>query len=85
MNKEPRFGARVFRYPNNELNASNPACYVMEFKKDAGPRLNYDEEMNMIIIEHLVSQSVNPIKKAPWSAMEITTDLSGPTERGLCQ
>jgi len=64
VNKEPRFGARVFRYPNNELNASNPARYVMEFKKDAGPRLNYDEEMNLIIIEHLVSQSGEPNKKS---------------------
>jgi hypothetical protein len=36
----------------------------MEFKKDAGPRLNYDEEMNMIIIEHLVSQSGEPNKKS---------------------
>ena len=43
MNKEPRFGARVFRYPNNELNASNPARYGV-LRKDAGPRLNYDED-----------------------------------------
>lgn len=60
---EPRFGARIFRFPNNELKASNPARYIMEFKKDAGPRLTYDEELGMIIMEHLVSETNEPAKK----------------------
>jgi len=60
---EPRFGARIFRFPNNELKASNPARYIMEFKKDAGPRLTYDDELGMIIMEHLVSESNEPAKK----------------------
>ena len=60
---EPRFGARIFRFPNNELKASNPARYIMEFKRDAGPRLTYDDELGMIIMEHLVSETNEPAKK----------------------
>lgn len=63
VNGEPRFGARIFRYPTNEIKASSPARFIMEFKKDAGPRLNYDEELNMIILEHLVSETGNPLNK----------------------
>lgn len=60
---EPRFGARIFRFPNNSLKASTPARYIMEFKKDAGPRLTYDDELGMIIMEHLVSETNEPAKK----------------------
>ncbi len=35
----------------------------MEFKKDAGARLAYDEDMDMIIFEHLVSETNEPKKK----------------------
>ena len=34
----------------------------MEYKKDAGPRLTFDTDMNMIIMEHLVSESNEPKK-----------------------
>lgn len=39
------------------------ARVIMEFKKDASPRLVYDPEMDMIIMEHLVSESNEPVKK----------------------
>ena len=41
----------------------NPARYVYEFKKEAGPRLRFDDEMNMVIMEHLISESNEPKKK----------------------
>ena len=62
-NDQPIFGGRFFSAPNNSLLASNPSRYVMEFKKEAGPRLTYDDELNMIIMEHLVSESNQPNKK----------------------
>ena len=34
----------------------------MEYKKEAGPRLTYDKDLDMIIVEHLVSES-NEYKK----------------------
>ena len=35
----------------------------MEFKKEAGARLTYDQDLNMIVMEHLVSESNEPAKK----------------------
>ena len=35
----------------------------MEYKKDAAPRLTFDNEMNMIIFEHLISQTGEVQKK----------------------
>jgi len=35
----------------------------MEYKKDASPRLTYDSEMDMIIYEHLISETGEPNKK----------------------
>jgi hypothetical protein len=62
-NEEPVFGANIFSVPNNSLAASRPARFVLEFKKEAGPRLTYDNELNMIVFEHLVSESNEPNKK----------------------
>jgi len=58
----PVFGAPIFRLSPDQ-SASMPSRYIMEFKKDANPRLTYDPDMDMIIIEHLVSESNEPHKK----------------------
>lgn len=40
------------------------ARFIMEFKRDAGARLLYDQELDMIIMEHLVSESNQPKNKS---------------------
>ena len=35
----------------------------MEYKKEAGARLTYDQDLDMIIAEHLVSETNQPDKK----------------------
>ena len=35
----------------------------MEYKKNAGPRLTYDPDMDMIVYEHLISETGEPGKK----------------------
>ena len=35
----------------------------MEYKKNAGARLTYDEDLSMIIFEHLESETSEPTKK----------------------
>lgn len=60
---QPVFGGRYFSIADNNLIPKNIARYVMEFKKEASPRLTYDAELNMIIMEHLISQSNEPNKK----------------------
>lgn len=63
LNDEPTFGGRYFSYEEDSVFKSSQSRYVMEFKKDAGPRLSYDTDMDMIIVEHLVSESNEPKKK----------------------
>jgi hypothetical protein len=58
----PVFGGGYFLIPNNEIKPHNPARYIMEFKKEASPKLNFDNEMNMIVLEHLISESNQPAK-----------------------
>ncbi|MCP9750356.1 hypothetical protein [Ferruginibacter sp. HRS2-29] len=59
----PIFGSRSFVFENGNVFQKNMARYVMEFKKDVGPRLTYDPELQMIVMEHLVSESNQPLKK----------------------
>ncbi|MBK7306503.1 MAG: hypothetical protein IPI88_05330 [Chitinophagaceae bacterium] len=63
INGEPVFGGRYFSYEDDGVFKSAHSRYIMEYKKEAGPRLNYDKELDMIIVEHLVSESNQPNKK----------------------
>lgn len=58
----PVFGGGFFLIPNDEIKPHYPARYIMEYKKDASPKLNFDNEMNMIVMEHLISESNQPAK-----------------------
>lgn len=62
-NGEPIFGSRTFSIASGSGYKGNIARFIMEFKKDAGPRLTFDEDLNMIVFEHLVSESNQPNKK----------------------
>ncbi len=62
-NDEPIFGARLFSFENDTIFRPSLSRYVMEFKKEAGPRLTYDPDLDMIIAEHLVSESNEPNKR----------------------
>lgn len=62
-NDEPVFGGRYFSYEDDRDFKTSTSRYIMEFKKDAGPRLNYDADMDIIMVEHLVSESGEPNKK----------------------
>jgi hypothetical protein len=54
--EKPSFGKRIF-------STGTYARFVMEYKKSAGPRLNYDPELDLILVEHLVSETNEPEKK----------------------
>jgi hypothetical protein len=60
---KPVFGNRVFNMAGNTDIPKTIARYVMEYKREAGPRLTFDPELNMIIMEHLHSPSNEPNKK----------------------
>ena len=63
INGEPIFGGPFFSYQDNSLNKKFPNRFIMEYKKHAGPRLTFDEEQNMIVYEHLISETNEPSKK----------------------
>lgn len=60
---KPVFGGAFFSFPDNSLQKKNISRYVMEYKKNAGPRLTFDQDMNMIIYEHLISETGEVQKK----------------------
>lgn len=63
-NGEPVFGGSYFTYANDELKAPQPVSrFLFEYKKDARARLNYDPDMDLIVFDHLVSESSEPQKK----------------------
>lgn len=63
---KPVFGGSYFsiRDTTNKVKASylTPARFCLEYKKEGRARLNYDTEMDMIIYDHLVSESNEPDK-----------------------
>ena len=62
-NGEPVFGGSNFSFQDNSLHKKSMARYIMEYKKNASPRLTYDAERDMIIYEHLISETGEPNKK----------------------
>ncbi len=62
-NDEPIFGGRYFSFEEDSVFKTSIGRYIMEYKKEYGPKLNYDAEMDMIVVEHLVSESNEPKKK----------------------
>ncbi|MEO6683099.1 MAG: hypothetical protein ABIN48_09750 [Ginsengibacter sp.] len=60
---KPVFGGNNFSFRDNSIHKKSMARYIMEYKKHAGPRLTYDTEEDMIMIEHLISETGEPNKK----------------------
>ncbi|MEP7233346.1 MAG: hypothetical protein ABI691_24010 [Ginsengibacter sp.] len=63
QNGEPIFGGANFSFQDNSVIKKSRARYVMEYKKNSSPRLTYDPEQDMIIYEHLISETGEPNKK----------------------
>ncbi len=60
---KPVFGGPYFVFGKTLVQNTPIARYVIEYKKDAAPKLNYDNDMGMIIVEHLESETGEPNKK----------------------
>ena len=63
QNGLPVFGSRQFSIVSGFGYNNKMARFIMEFKKEASPRLTYDRDLNMIVFEHLISESNQPNKK----------------------
>lgn len=62
-NGKPMFGSRQFSIANGFGYNGKMARFIMEYKKNASPRLTFDKDMDMIVFEHLISESNQPNKK----------------------
>lgn len=60
---QPVFGGPYFSFEDNSLHKGQIDRYVMEYKKNASPKLSFDNEMGLIIYEHLISETGEPKKK----------------------
>lgn len=62
---KPVFGAPVF-YVNQDSSIQRKqgqARYIIEFKKGAIPKVSFDNSINTLVVEHLVSEGNQPKKK----------------------
>ena len=56
----PVFGGRYFSYEKDSVKRPAQYRFSIEYKKDAATTVNFDPDMNMILIDHLVSESDEP-------------------------
>lgn len=60
----PMFGMpSAFSYAKDSVAQPDVNRFLLEYKKDARARVQFDEELDMILFDHLVSESNEPNKK----------------------
>ena len=61
----PMFGMpAAFSYAKDTVSRPDVNRFLLEYKKDARARVQFDEELDMILLDHLVSESNEPNKKS---------------------
>lgn len=64
QNKQPVFGLRNgFTFEKDSLPQTPQNRFMLEYKKDGRARIQFDEEMDMILLDHLISETNEPGKK----------------------
>jgi hypothetical protein len=59
----PVFGGNYFNFQKDSIPRKNQARFWIEYKKNANARILFDEELDMIIFDNLISESNEPSKK----------------------
>ncbi len=60
----PVFGLpAAFSFAKDSIRRNDVNRFLLEYKKDGRVRVQYDEEMDMILFDHLISESNEPNKK----------------------
>jgi hypothetical protein len=69
-NGAPQFGAPIFQYKYDTIKVQPPVDrFLLEFKKDGRARMNYDQDLNLIVFDHLISE-----KNRPWDKMTLISN-----------
>jgi hypothetical protein len=61
----PLFGGPYFSFEQDSIKRSTQYRYNIEYKKEASTTMNYDPDLQMILVDHLVSESDEPDN--PWT------------------
>ncbi|MEY4629557.1 MAG: hypothetical protein RLZZ595_1883 [Bacteroidota bacterium] len=59
----PVFGGNYFTFDQDTVRKPAQSRYAIEYKKNGNGRIIYDEDLDMIIYDHLISESNEPAKK----------------------
>ncbi len=59
----PVFGGPFFSFEEDSVRKPMQTRFWIEYKKDGNARLQFDQEMDMIIYDHLISENNEPDKK----------------------
>jgi hypothetical protein len=59
----PVFGGPFFTFDKDTIRKPIQTRYSIEYKKNGNARIVYDDDLNMIIYDHLISESNEPAKK----------------------
>ena len=62
-NGEPIFGGPFISFKNDTLKKPVQARFYIEYKKEANTVFNYDGDLDLIVFDHLISESDQPEKK----------------------
>lgn len=60
--KQPVFGGPFFTFEKDSVKRPVQYRYSIEYKKEASTFVNYDEELKLILIDHLISETDEPDK-----------------------
>lgn len=64
-NGVPSFGGNFFGYKNDDIKPRQPVSrFSLEYKKNGRARMLYDPELDLIIFDHLISESRNTQDKS---------------------
>lgn len=62
-NGEPIFGGPFISFREDSLKKPVQSRFAIEYKKEAGTVFNYNPELDMIVFDHLISETDQPEKK----------------------
>jgi hypothetical protein len=62
-NGEPIFGGPFISFKEDSLKKPVQSRFAIEYKKEAGTVFNYNPELDMIVFDHLISETDQPEKK----------------------